>query len=107
MSKNSPVKVRLGAWVPKAIEAFGELIERISLLPERKESARLENEARKIEIAIGVIERLNMNDKNTLSESQKIALANELLHDLAKVQDRKKQLRVLNVRSDRGKRANN
>ena len=103
ISKNSPIKVKLGAWLPKAIEAFAELIERISQIPEKKEYARLNNEARKIEIAIEIVDKLDLNKNNCLSKSQRIALANELLHDIANVSGRKKQIRVLDVSSNKNR----
>lgn len=94
ISKNSPIKIQLGAWVPKAITALAELLERIYELPEKKQRARLENEARRIEIALDIVERIGLDN---LSKSHKIALANELLHDISNISDKKKQIKVLYV----------
>lgn len=92
--KNSPVKIELGGWIPKAIRALAELIERLSNLSETRNRARLDNEARKIEIVLQTLEKVGLNN---LTESQGIALANELLHDLTKVASHRKSLRVINI----------
>lgn len=94
ISKNSPIKIQLGAWVPKAITALAEFLERIHGMPEKKERARLENEARKIEIALDVVERMGLDD---LSKNHKIALANELLYDISNISGKKKRIKVLSV----------
>lgn len=98
LSKNSPTKIKVGSWIPKAIEALTEMIERLCHIPEKRDRAKLENEAFRVEVALKVLDKLELNN---LSESQRIALANELLYDIRKVANRNKRMRVLNFDTTR------
>jgi len=98
LSKNSPIKISLGSWVPKAIDSFGMFIERMYLLRDKKNAMRLENYGKALEIEKARVQAILDTLKETqphLSEEERVLTTHRLLDDTRRIYNEYRTIKLL------------